>query len=261
MTEVTATVQRAAQWAGEDPDEVARWNPVYRALVDGSGTPPERSPGPQDAPAAGIDLVRRQLSAPALLVVAVTEAGRTRHLRIGLAPGTGTMERADGEGPSQWTELAAQQVPSTVCALLEESGIDLSPAQLEIGSGEDVLRLTPQQICLAREALAAGVPAEEAFSSLPELDDALRDALSATGPRLSLSLTLHDPRGRVAEEPVTWSRLWVTGRDGMYRMDRPASAPMEVRPVGGGDVLGTLLPILEQGLLFAAEATAAGGAR
>ena len=34
-----------------------------------------------------------------------------------------------------------------------------------------------------------------------------------------------------------------------------------VHPVDGGDVLGTVLPILEQALRFAAGATVAGGAR
>lgn len=260
MTEVTATVQRAAQWAGRDPGAVARWNPVYRAMVDRAGAPPEHSPEPPAASAADVDLVRRQLSAPALLVVAVTAAERTRRLRIGLDHAAVTMERAEGEAPSQWTELAAQQVPSTVCALLVEAGIDLSPS-LSAHGGATVRRLTDEQARLAHAALAAGAPAEEAFADLPGLDDALRDACTATGPRLSLSLTLHDPRGRATEEPVTWSRLWVTGRRGLYRMDRPASAPVEVRPVGGGDVLGTLLPILEQGFRFAAECSAPGGAR
>src|SRR5699024_3804633 len=86
----------------------------------------------------------------------------------------------------------------------------------------------------------------------PAPADPLREGLPATGPRLSLSLTLHVARRRVTEPPVSWSRLWVTGRRGMYRMDRPSTPALEVRPVGGGDVLGTLLPILEQGLRFAA---------
>lgn len=261
MTEVIATVEHAAQWVRRGPGSTARWNPVYRALVDGAGPPPPRSPEVEGTGAAGADLVLRQLTSPALLIVAVTEGERTRRLRIGLDPAGATLERADDDHPSRWTELAAAEVPAAVSSLLEESGIDLAPARLEVASGEDALRLSPEQNRLAYAALADGVPAGEAFADLPDLDDSLRDALTATGPRLSLSLTLHDPRRRVTEQPVSWSRLWVTGRRGMYRMDRPATAALEVRAVGGGDVLGTLLPILEQGLRFAAECTVAGGAQ
>ena len=97
--------------------------------------------------------------------------------------------------------------------------------------------------------------------SVPALDHSLRDALTATGPRLSLSLTLHDPLGRVTEQPVTWSRLWVTGSKGLYRLDQPTSPALAIHPVEGGDVLGTLLPILEQGLHFATACATSGSAR
>src|SRR5699024_8930937 len=142
--------------------------------------------------AAVADLVLRQLSTPALLVVAVTEGERTRCLRIGLDPTGATLERSDDDHPSRWTELAVAEVPAAVSALLEDSGIDLAPARLEITGDEHALRLTPKQNRLAQAALAEGVPAEEAFATLPDLDDPLREALTATGPRLSLSLTLHD---------------------------------------------------------------------
>lgn len=260
MTEVFATVEQAAQWAGRGAGSSARWNPVYRALVDAAGPPPPRSPEVEGAEPAGTDLVLRQLTAPALLVVAVTEGERTRRLRIGLDPAGATVERADDDHPSRWTELGVQEVPATISSLLEESGIDLAPARLEVETG-GALRLTAAQNRVALAALADGRPAEEAFASIPDLDDSLRDALTATGPRLSLALTLHDPQGRATQEPVSWSRLWVTGRRSMYRLDRPASASLEVHPVGGGDVLGTLLPILEQGLRFAAACAPAGGAR
>ncbi|AXK44543.1 hypothetical protein [Brachybacterium saurashtrense] len=260
MAEVIATVQRAAQWVGDGPGATAPWNPVYRALVDDAGAPPPRSPAVESTGADGADLVRRQLTAPALLVVAVTAGERTRRLRIGLDPAGATVERAEDDDASRWTELEVAEVPTTVADLLEESGIDLAPARLEIAD-DDALRLTPEQTRLAQAALADGVPAEEALATLPGLDPALQDALTAAGPRLSLSLSLHDPDRQVAEAPVSWSRLWVTGRSGMYRMDAPGSEPLTVRPVGGGDVLGTLLPILEQGLRFAAETSTPGGAR
>ena len=259
MTEVIATVERAVQWAGRESP--AGWNPVYRALVDEPGPIPAGAPDGAGLDEAGTDLVRRQLTAPALLVVAVTDGARTRRLRIGLDPAGATVERADGDRPSHWTEIDVPRVPATITALLEDAGVDLAAPQLSVRRRGDALRLTPEQHRIARAALARGLPAQEAFASVPGLDDSLRDALTASGPRLSLALTLHDPQGRVTQEPVTWSRLWATGSRGLYRLDQPTTPALEVHPVPGGDVLGTLLPVLEQGLRFAAACTVPGGAR
>src|SRR5699024_1224078 len=65
--------EHAAQWADRGRRSTARWNPVYRALMDRAGPPPPHAPEIEGSGAAGADLVRRQLSTPALLVVAVTE--------------------------------------------------------------------------------------------------------------------------------------------------------------------------------------------
>lgn len=263
MTEVIATVQRAAQSAGRGADPGREWNPVYRVLAEESSRSHDTgtSAGAVGLEGPGLDLVARHLRSAALLVIAVTDGERTRSLRIGLAPSTATLERADGEGPSHWCEVDVQQVPAAVTSLLEDSGIALSPAQLSIEHQRDALRLSPAQSRLAHAALLHGAPAEEVFASIPDLDEALRDALTATGPRVSLALTLHDPHRQVAEEPITWSRLWVRGRHGLYRLDQPASPALEVHPVADGDVLGSVLPVLEQGIRFAAASAASGGAR
>jgi len=264
MAQVIATVEQAARWVQQTPDAGAEWNPVYRALLEAPAPVPTEGPGGTSgaAPdAASIGLVLRQLTAPALLVVAVTVGARTRRLRLGLDPTGATIERADGDQPSQWTESAVADVPAVITGFLEDAGVDLDPPRLDIRRRAEARRLTPEQTRLARAALERGVPAEDAFTSLPGLDAALRDALTAAGPRLSLALTLHDPRGTVTEQPVNWSRLWVTGADGLYRMDQPSGPALEVHPVDGGDVLGTLLPILEQGVRFAAACAASGGAR
>lgn len=261
MTQVVATVEHAVRWADQESVPPAGWNPVYRALADGPGSPSAGAPDPAGLDGAGIDLVLRQLTAPALLVVAVTDGARTRRLRIGLDPAGATAERADGDRASEWTEIDVPEVPATITTLLGDAGVGLAPPQLALRSSGDALRLTPEESRLAHAALARGLSAEEAFASVPGLDASLRDALTATGPRLSLALTLHDPRGRVTQEPVSWSRLWATGDRGLYRLDRPDTPELEVHPVPRGDVLGTLLPVLEQGLRFAAACAAPGGAR
>src|SRR5699024_6319810 len=145
----------------------ARWKPVYRALMDRAGPPAPHAPQIEGSGAAGADLVRRQLSTPALLVVAVTAGERTRCLRIGPDPTGGTPERTDDDTPSRWTELGVAEVPAGVSALLEVSGTDPAPARLEITGDEHALRLTPEQNRPAQAGLAEGVPAEEAFATLP----------------------------------------------------------------------------------------------
>lgn len=259
MTEVIATVEHASQWARRGTGPEASWNPVYRALAEGSASTPLP---PADLPdGASLELMQRQLTASALLVVAVTDGQRTRRLRIGVDPAATTVEQADPDQPSRWSELNIQDVPARVIRLLEESGVDLDPAELSIVRGTHALRLTPVQSRMAYAALTRGAPPEGAFAAIPDLDDTLRDALTATGPRISLALTLHDPRGLVTERPVTWSRLWVTGQTGLCRLDQPSGPSLAVHPVGGGDVLGTLLPLLEEGLRFAGACAGSGSAR
>lgn len=261
MVEVIADVAQATQWVGRGPEPAAARNPVYRALADGSGTAPRTASTIPVPGEADLDLLRRQLTARALLVAAVTSGERTHRLRIGLDPAGATLERSAGAEPSHWSEIEVEEVPGTVTALLARTGLDTAPAALSVGRREDALRLSPEQSRMARTALARGLSAEEAFASVPDLAEPLRDALTASGPRLSLSLTLHDPHGQVTDQPVTWSRLWVRGRLGLYRMDQPGSPALAVHPVGDGDVLGSLLPVLEQGLRFAVACTASGGAR
>lgn len=257
MIEVIATVQHAAHSAGRGADPGREWNPVYQALAE----EPSGDAASERLEGAGLDLVGRHLRSPALLVLAVTDGARTRRLRIGLAPATVTLERADGEGPSHWSEIEVQDLPAAITSLLEDSGIAPTPAQLGIEHRRDALRLSTAQSQHAQEALRRGVPADEVFGIIPGLDETLRDALTATGPRISLALTLHDPHRRVAERPVTWSRLWAHGRRGLYRMEQPASPALEVHPVAAGDVLGSVLPVLEEGIRFTAASATSGGAR
>src|SRR5699024_9621689 len=157
---------------------------------------------------AGADLVLRQLTSPALLAVAGTEGERTRRLRIGLDPAGATLERADDDHPSRWTELAAAEVPAAVSSLLEESGIDLAHARPAGARGCVARRVAPAQNRLAYTPRAAGLPAGEAFRDLPALGASVRSAPTARGRLVSRSPALDDPRRWVTEEGVCWCRLW-----------------------------------------------------
>lgn len=256
MPPLTARVEQAARWALESSTPPQHWNPVYRALV------PDPPPAPLGAPGeADVGLVVRQLTAPALLVVALSHEGSTRRLRIAAAPGEATLESSRDDEPSQWQAIPVELVPAAIGELLADAGVGQHAPHLNLERASEGLRLTSEQITQVHRALRGGSSPEEAFALAARLDERLRDALTASGPRLSLSLTLHDPSGTVTEESVTWSRLWVRGERGLYRMDA-ADAPLPlVHPVDDGDMLGTALSILEEGVRFAAACAAQGGAR
>lgn len=256
MSQVIATVEQAARWAVGGPARATDWNPVYRALVEG---PALRTQSPPDEKSR--DLVLRQLTAPALLVMAVTTGDTTHRLRIGLDSRAASLESAPGTAPSQWSEIAVAEVPSVISALLEDCGAPGGSPQMTIRREADGLRLTPEQNRTVRTALERGLSPARAYASIPDLDGRLHDALTAAGPRIALSLTLHDPHRRVTEQPVTWSRLWVASRRGLYRLDAPSRPDSAIHAVDGGDVLGTVLPVLEEALRFAAARSAAGEAR
>src|SRR5699024_11045190 len=165
MTQVTASVGSATQWASEGPVPAEDWNPVYRALRE----PPARE-GRGRPDEATVDLVLRQLTAPALPVVAVTDAERTRRMRIGLGPVVATLEHSEDAEPSHWARIDAQEVPTRITARLEEGGIDLARARLGVERGSTALRLSAEQGRAAAGALARGLAPEEAFAAVPALD-------------------------------------------------------------------------------------------
>lgn len=259
MAELIATVAQASTWLARSAAPPRDWSPVYRALI------PEASvPSPPVPTGDATELIHHQFTARALLVVAVTSGDRTRRVRIALDRAQATVESSDGDGPSRWSRAAIRELPGLIGDLLPGDGADHPPARLTVDRAAEGLRLTPEHDAAARAALGRGASPEEAFAAVPDLDERLLDALTAPGPRISVSLTLHDPAREVAEKPVAFSRLWVTGRRGLYRADSPGALGASggaVRAVSPGDVLGTVLPLLEQGLRFTTACTTQGGAR
>lgn len=256
MTQLTADVEQVISWVAHDPAAVSAWNPVYRALAPRNA--PESGSSPDED---ALDLVLRQLTARALLTVAVSTHDLTRRARVGLEPTGATTECSEGTAASQWDEEPLEAVPTVLTDLLASAGIAPSAPRLTVAAETSGLRLSGEQITQVRAALEDGAGPVEAFDLVPDLDPRLRDAVTARGPRLSASLTLHDPAGGVAAAAVTWSRLWVRGELGLYRTDSTRAPLGAIHPVTDGDVLGTVLPVLEQGVRFATACAAPGGAR
>lgn len=256
MTEVRATVGQATDWTAERTVPGRDRSPVYRALAPS----PASSPRP-DLEDAELEPLRRQLTARALMVIAVSWGTSTRRARFALDPAGPTWETSLDEAPSRWSATEVHELPSAISELLGAADLESAPPRLTVESEAEPLRLTAQQNATARAALDQGAGPEEAYAAVPGLDERLLDALTAAGPRISLTLVLHDPDGAVAERPVSFSRLWVTGQRGKYRVDTPDGGGGAIYAVGEGDVLGTALPLLEEGMRFAAVSAASGGAR
>lgn len=257
MSLLAASVEQAARRVVASTP-LQDWNPVYRALAP---DPAHLGAGVDeiDADPGSEEILRHQFSARALLVAAVSEKSSTGRLRLGLHPAGTTVEFSRDDAPSTWSAVSAERVPTLVEELLAPAGYTSAPPRLSVRQDDDGLRLTPAQIEQVRQELARGTASADAFAVADDLDPRLLEAFTTQGPRAAVSLTLHDPSGEVAEDPETWSRLWVRGGRGLYRMDGTEAVLGAVHPVEEGDVLGTVLPILEEGLRFAAACSTRDG--
>lgn len=251
-------------------------------------------------------LVLRHATTPALLTLAVDEGAGPRTLRVGLHPDGATVEAADPQGTdpgaqamdadaqvihadAQATdadaratdaEAQASGTPST-SAITEVHLADLparladalpagplsAPPLLTQESAARSMRLAPEQARAIIDAIREGRSPAEAARELEGIEPALLTALTAAGPRVSLSLTLHpDARGDAARPdgvprsdrpredapPVTFARVWTQHGDALLRSDASGAPPGSILEVAPGDVLGTLLPLLDQGVRFSA---------
>lgn len=223
-------------------------NPIYRALP--TAEPSALIDGPE------LDLLVDQLTAPAVMVVAVESAGSTRRIRVGIHAGGATVESSGGSsgqepGDSHWARADRADLPRLLASVLPEGSPLSAPPRLTVESAHTVLRLDPAHLEQLRELVASGHDPQSAFGRLEGLDPRLQDALTAQGDRVSLSLTLHSPDPARLEKPVSIARLWNCGELGIYRTDTPDRPAVEVVPVEPGDVLGTTIPLLEQAIRFA----------
>lgn len=259
MAELIATLPEVCRCLDQAAVPRRDWNPVYRALaappaeVQSGSARPEPG-GPEER------LLITHLTARALLTLALTDGSGTRRLRIALHPEGATVEDSRGTDPSRWRTADLDELPRLLSEFVSGPGLDAG-MHLSVTREAEGLRLDDRQIEAVRTALEDGAPPERAFDSAPDLTAPLRDALTADGPRGSVSITLHDPRARAVDHPVTWSRLWVRGQQGLYRTDATDAPFGAIHPVADGDVLGTAVPLLEEGLRFAASAAASGDRR
>lgn len=283
MPPLTADLEQAARWVADSSVPPEIWNPVYRALVPAQEHTPagagqkkteqdetgqdetgRRGAGQGEDDSASAAILGRHFTSSALLVMATTDGASTGRLRVGLHPDAATVETSRGRSPSTWAATSVDRIPTLIEQLLTPVGLAGTPPRLGVRREAAGLRLTPEQIEQIRHELSRGTAPQEAFAGAEDIDPHLRDALTAHGARASVSLTLHNPSGRRLQASgtgETWSRLWVRGERSLYRMDDTQAALGPVHPVADGDVLGTVLPVLTEGLRFAAACSTPGAGR
>lgn len=278
-----AAACRAALAAGTPRSSL---HPVYRVLgspaagpvpSDGAGTHragTEGIGGTGHLDAEDLATVIAHVTSPAMLVLAVADGGSTRSLRVGLQGAAATLERsaptgsgphpdpagpggpgaAGGATPGLLEAIPLVQVPRALAAWLPEGPLAAPP--LLTRPGEDrILRLDPDRARHLASSRPAGGGDTEPAAAGEGTDPRLADALGAAGPRASLSLTLRPAPDDPDSAPVTFSRLWTLGRLGLYRVDAAGTPAGQIVHVEAGDVLGTALPLLEQGVQYSAGRT------
>ena len=256
MTTLTQDVPEAigAVRAAGTPERAL--NPIYRALTadEANGVRTEAVKSSLEGPE--LDLLVRQMTAPAVMVLAVEAGGLAHRVRVGVHADGATVEHSEvptdeEPGASRWSECVLEDLPRLFADVLPDGSALGTPPRLTVQNKPDTLRLDAAQLAHLRELLVAGADAETAFSRLDGLDPRLQDALTARGDRASLSLTLHSPDPARLAQPVSIARLWNCGQLGIYRTDTPDRSQIEVVAVEPGDVLGTVIPLLEESIRFA----------
>lgn len=250
-----AFASTAARGAGRCPAEL---NPLLRSAIP---------PGPAgealdarllaEAPSAR-ELLVRHVTSPVALVLGSQAAGRTERIRLGLDPARPTVERLDEHG-STWEEARPQELAGGLASALPEDPMLLAAPRLAQETGSARLGLSTSQREQVRGDLAEGASPARAFARLADLDPALREALLTTGPRVSLSWCLHDPRRRSARE--LWTRLWASGPRHLFRTTPVAEGDVLLIPVDPGDVLASIEAVLAHGLRVSASLPSRAGAR
>ena len=251
MGELQVSVAEAAARVGSRGVPPERLHPVYRALLEHAEGAATSTPAATGDRAAEGTVLEHLLTARVLLVLALTDAAGTERLRMALGPDRVILDSSRDAGPSSVEVLPLPQLPARIGALLDRAGLPPAVPAQAVLRPEDGLRLTPAQIDRVRAELRRGTSPELAVATLEDLPTPLHDALTARGPRLAASLTPHDP-GAAPERAGTWSRLWVRGERGLYRTDMTDALLAPVHPVAAGDVTGSLLAVLEEGVRHAA---------
>ena len=144
-------------------------NPIYRALLVGktSGSTAEAMDGAAEGPE--LDLLVRQMTAPAVMVLAVEAGGLAHRVRVGIHADVATVEHSEGPsdgdpGASRWSECALEDLPRLFADVLPDGSALGAPPRLTVQNRPDTLRLDAAQLTHLRELLITGADAETAFS-------------------------------------------------------------------------------------------------
>lgn len=246
MTRFSAELSAALTYAFSLLRDPRRMNPAWLPHLDSSQLAPTDLEPPE------LHLVQRALVAPVVAALGVTSDGEQEELRIAIdADGAILMTRGNG-GTADWMGAPVAEITDYVRELLPfPSRLSASP-QMTARGGHNALRLTSEQRRSIAQRVTEGVPAREAIAAQHDLDASLRDALLTDGDRATFDITMYIPP--VEDAPVLRFHLlrrWTAGHQGLYSADGEEGFSESIHQVADGDLLGTVLPLLDEGAALA----------
>lgn len=242
MTRFRSHLEPALSAAFARLREPRRINPTWLPQLDGAALGrPDLAPGEQR-------LAQRALIAPVVTVLTATTPEETEELRIVLdADGAIALTRI-GDGPYEWWDAPTDVIPHLVLTLLSSSSRLSAAPQMTTRGPHNALTITLEQRRSIAARIAEGTPAHAAIAAQTDLSEPLRDALLSDRDRATFDICMHVPPSTHA--PMLRFHLlrrWNAGVHGLYSADGDAGFSDDLHQVADGDVLATVLPLLEEG--------------
>lgn len=227
-------------------DDPRRMNPAWAPYVEGDGLVT------LDLCEAEEVVVQRALIAPTICALRVSSAEGTEELRIAIDPAGVILIAGDDGTPAEWMESSVSEIPNYLRALIPAGTRLAAPPEMTARGEHNALRLSDEQRRHIAERIRAGTPARKAISEQTDLDPFLRDALLSDGARAVLDISLYVPPAEGGEVFLFHLlRRWNAGGLALYSVDDDASILDGTHVVADGDLLGTVLPLLQEGASLA----------
>ncbi|MGP9733188.1 hypothetical protein ACT3SQ_01355 [Brachybacterium sp. AOP42-C2-15] len=253
MTRFRSPLEPALSAAFARLREPRRINPTWLPHLDGAALQrPDLAPAEQR-------LAQRALIATVVIALTATTPEGREELRVVLDTAGAIALTRIGDDPYEWWDAPFEVIPDLVLTLLSSSSRLAAAPQMTTRGPHNALTLTAEQRRAIAARVADGIPAHEAIDAQTDLSAPLRDALLSDRERATFDICMHVPP--TPHTPMLRFHLlrrWNVGAHGLYSADGEDGFSDALHQVAEGDVLATVLPLLEEGagLAFGKEVVA-----
>ena len=232
----------------------ARGNRIWHALIPVAET--DSASWARTSEASSTDLVTRALRAPCVAGLSATRVhpgGDSRGEVIIAADAEGAVV-LDGvpEGEVyEWSACSHRDIAEVLRRVIERVPFFDAPPQVTVRSGQG-MRLTASQRAQFADRLAAGASPDVAALGVAGLSETQRNLMGASGDRASFLMCLDAPGAAPGDGPsMLLERRWFATESRLFSVDGADVLADAAFEVGPGDVLGTALALLGEGVEFA----------